>query len=232
MRRKAGFLLAGTLLATIGGCTSTPGRSSVSSYFQDRVLDAVDVIGIKWLFGKGMKAGIELGQSFQSTQYEDFFLFGLRRHFFPPNFVFGYYDMEKYGFQGRSAGIWRDKGFDLFGPIDRKLRVVAGNDYLFESVDEFNEWYRRAPERANTVPLDYPQPRYHYITDITMTMFFMVGLEGNFSIWQLTDFFLGWFHIDIVKDDAWNRTFDEFEDVQPQPEEFIRPQIEPESTGV
>ena len=217
---------AAALVLTLGGC------SSAASYMNDRVLDFVDVFGVKWLFGKGLKAGLEIGNSFLATEYEDFMLLGLRRHLLPPSFVFGYYDFEKYGFQSRAAGIWRDKGVDLFGPVDRKLRVVAGNDYLFESVDEFNEWYRRAPSRANTVPLDYRQPRYHYITDVHFTAAFMVGIEVSFSTWQLVDFFLGWFHIDIVKDDAWNRTFDEEEDVQPDPEEYRRPDLQPETTGI
>lgn len=239
MRKKACFFVASVLLVTsIGGCSSTPGRSSVSSYFQDRVLDFVDIFGIKFLAGKGIKAGIEIGNSYMSTEYEDFFLSplplisGLRRHILPPNLIFGYYDFEKFGFQSRAAGIWRDKGVDFLGPVDRKLRVVAGNDYLFESVDEFNEWYRRAPEREDTVPLDYRQPRYHYVTDLHMTAAFMVGIEIDVSPWQFMDFILGWFHIDIVKDDQWNRTFDEFEDVQPAPEEFRHPQSQPETTGV
>lgn len=236
--RKKGLVFGCVLLLGIAGCSSTPGRSSIGSYFQDRVLDFIDIFGIKFLAGKGFKVGIEFGNSFHSTEYEDFFaspipgILGLRRHLLPPNPILGYYDFEKYGFQSRAAGIWRDKGFDILGPIDRKLRVVAGNDYLFESVDEFNEWYRRAPQRANTVPIDYRQPRYHYVTDIHMTMAFIVGIEIDFSPWQLIDFFLGWFHIDIVKDDAWNRTYDEFEDVQPKPEKFIKPKTDPESAGV
>ena len=231
--RKA-TLLASTILilGMAPGCSSTPGRSSVGSYLQDRVLDFLDIFGAKFVAGKGFKFGLEWGYSFLSTEYEDFFLLGLRRHILPPNLIFGYYDFEKYGFQGRAAGIWRDKGVDLLGPIDRKLRVTAGNDYLFESVDEFNEAYRRAPERANTVPLDYRQPRYHYISDFHLVAAMFVGVEVDFSFWQLIDFFLGWFHIDIVKDDQWNRTFDEFEDVQPTPEDFKRPTIQAESAGV
>lgn len=236
--RKAGILGCALLALTLGGCTSTPGRSSVSSYFQDRVLDFIDIFGIKFVAGKGMKIGMEFGNSYMSAEYEDFFLspipglFGVRRHLLPPNPILGYYDFEKFGFQSRAAGIWRDKGFDILGPVDRKLRVVAGNDYLFESVDEFNEWYRRAPDRANTVPIDYRQPRYHYITDVHIVAAFIVGLEVDFSPWQLVDFFLGWFHIDIVKDDAWNRSFNEMEDAQPPPEKFLRPNSEPESAGV
>ncbi|MCW8139616.1 MAG: hypothetical protein KIT58_12025 [Planctomycetota bacterium] len=226
--RRASRLVGCGLALMMGGCT----------FMEDRVLDFVDIFGLKFVAGKGMKFGIELGNSYMATEYEDFFfsplpmITGLRRHLLPPNFIFGYYDFEKYGFQSRAAGIWRDKGVDLLGPIDRKLRVVAGNDYLFESVDEFNEWYRRAPERANTVPLDYRQPRYHYITDIHISMAFIIGFELDFSPWQLVDFFLGWFHIDIVKDDQWNRTFDEFEDVQPAPDEFRRPDTKPETTGI
>src|SRR5579872_458304 len=154
----AAFLLATSSL--LGGC------QSVSSYFQDRVLDFVDIFGFRIVGGKGMKVGVEIGNSFLATEYEDFFLSPfIRRHILPPNPVFGYYDFEKFGFQGRAAGIWRDKGIDIAGPVDRKLRAIAGNDYIYESVDEFNEWYRKNPERSN-VPLDYPQPKYHEDWDI------------------------------------------------------------------
>ncbi len=221
MRRVSPWI-ASSLVLMLSGC----------SFMQDRVLDFVDIFGFKFLAGKGMKVGLEIGNSYLGTEYSDFMLLGLRRHILPPNLVFGYYDFEKYGFQSRAAGVWRDKGVDLLGPVDRKLRVVAGNDYLFESVDEFNEWFRRAPDRANTVPLDYRQPRYHAISDITMTMAIVIGVEVYMSPWQFMDFILGWFHIDIVKDDAWNRTFDESEDTQPAPDEYRRPNVQAEATGI
>ena len=135
--RKAGILGCVVLALTLGGCTSTPGRSSVSSYFQDRVLDFVDIFGIKFLAGKGMKIGIEFGNSYMATEYEDFFLSpiipGLRRHLLPPNPILGYYDFEKFGFQSRAAGIWRDKGFDIPGRTDyvtalRPLLNAVGMD--------------------------------------------------------------------------------------------------------
>ena len=238
MRKHVAVFALVVFTGALGGCSSTPGRSSVKNYFWDRVLDFVDIAGVKFVAGKGMKFGIELGNSYMGTQYEDFFaapiplVTGLRRHLLPPNPIFGYYDFEKYGWEGRAAGVWRDKGMDFLGPIDRKMRVVAGNDYLFESVDEFNEWYRRAPSRANTVPIEYRQPRYHYVTDLHMTAAFMVGIEIDVSPWQFMDFILGWFHIDIVKDDAWNRTYNEFEDVQPDPENVRRAEPAVESTGV
>lgn len=238
MRKHAAVFALVVFTGVLGGCSSTPGRSSVKNYFWDRVLDFVDIAGMKFVAGKGIKFGIEIGRSHLGTQYEDFFaapipiVSGLRRHLLPPNPIIGYYDFEKYGWEGRAAGIWRDKGFDFLGPIDRKMRVVAGNDYLFESVDEFNVGWRRAPDVANAVPLDYGQPRYHYISDVHATAAFIVGIEFNLSPWQLIDFFLGWFHIDIVKDDAWNRTYNEFEDVQPDPENFRRADPTPESTGV
>lgn len=227
MRKVSSFVAAAMVLG-LGGC----------SFMEDRVLDFVDIFGWKFVAGKGTKFGFELGNSYLATEYEDFFMSplplitGLRRHLLPPNPILGYYDFEKYGFQSRAAGVWRDKGVDFLGPVDRKLRVVAGNDYLFESVDEFNEWYRRAPDRANTVPLDYRQPRYHYISDIHFYAAFIIGIEIDFSTWQLFDFIFGWFHIDIVKDDQWNRTYDEFEDAQPAPKEFRHPDTRPESTGI
>jgi hypothetical protein len=214
--RKLG--LAAALIA--GLSVTTAGCQSVSSYFQDRVLDFVDIFGLKVDAGKGVHMGIEIGYGFLATDYEDFFLSpiipGLRRHILPPNFVFGYYDFEKFGFQGRAAGIWRDKGIDMLGPIDRRLKVEAGNDYIYESVDEFNEWYRKTPERSN-VPLDYPQPKYHEDWDLHIYAALFFGIELDFSPWQFADFILGWFHIDIAKDDSWNRFYNEEEDVQPAP---------------
>jgi hypothetical protein len=214
------LLLAAFLFAPL----ATGGCQSVSSYLQDRVLDFVDIWGFKICAGKGIKVGAEIGNSFLATDYEDFMMAGLRRHILPPNPVFGYYDFEEFGFQGRAAGIWRDKGIDLFGPVDRKLRAVAGNDYLYESVDEFNEWYRKTPERSH-VPLDYRQPKYHYITDIHIFLPIVpliTVLEFDFSPWQFADFILGWFHIDICKDDAWNRFYNEEEEVMPAPQPLQR----------
>lgn len=220
----------GLLVAFLFATSLTTGCSTVGSYFQDRVLDFVDIWGFKIVAGKGIKFGAELGYGNMSTEYDDFFaspiVSGLRRHILPPNLVFGWYDFEKFGFQSRAAGIWRDKGVDILGPVDKKLRAVAGNDYLYESVDEFNDNWRKTPERANVV-VDYRQPKYHYISDLHLTMAFIFGFEVDLSMWQFMDFILGWFHIDIVKDDAWNRFYNEEEDVQPAPERIQRKESRP-----
>lgn len=201
------LLVAALLMPMAAGCTS-PG-----SYAQDRVLDFVDIFGVKLLAGKGFKAGAEIGNSYKYTVYDDALvggpvIGGLRRHILPPNPILGYYDFEEYGFQGRAAGVWRDKGIDLLGPIDKKLRAVAGNGYLYESVDEFNEGFKDAPETI-PVPLDYPQPKYHYIGDLHLYAAFFIGVELFASPYQLADWLLGFFHVDIVKDDAWNRFYKE-----------------------
>lgn len=202
-------------VALMAAALTSSGCTSPESYAQDRVLDLVDVFGVKLLAGKGLKVGAEVGNSYKYTAYDDFFagpvVSGLRRHILPPNPILGYYDFEEYGFQGRAAGVWRDKGIDFLGPIDRKLRAVAGNDYLYESVDEFNEGFKNAPETV-PVPLDYPQPKYHYVGDVHLYAAFFVGLQLDFSTYQLVDFFTGFFHIDIVKDDAWNRFYKEEEE--------------------
>ena len=52
-----------------------------------------------------------------------------------------------------------------------------------------------------------------------ITMAFLLGIEADVSAWQLVDFVLGWFHVDIVKDDQWNRFYNEDEDVQPAPQQ-------------
>jgi hypothetical protein len=214
MRKLFPLVLAAMFM---GGCAS-PG-----SYAQDRVLDFIDIFGLKLLAGKGVKIGAELGNSYKYTAYDDFFggpiVGGLRRHITPPNPIIGYYDFEEYGFQGRAAGVWRDKGIDLLGPIDRKLRAVAGNDYLYESVDEFNEGFKNAPETV-PVPLDYPQPKYHYTGDIHLYAASFIGAQIDFSSYQLADFVLGWFHIDIVKDDSWNLLYREEDDDKKPSEEL------------
>lgn len=221
-RRVTPLLASGLLLVAF----ALPGCQSVQSYFEDRVLDFVDIWGFKFVWGKGAKLGAELGYGHMSTEYDDFIMGGIRRHVAPPNMILGWYDFEKYGFQSRAAGIWREKGVDILGPVDKKLRVVAGNDYIYESVDEFNENWRRAPERANVV-VDYRQPKYHYITDLHITMAFLFGIEFDFSAWQFVDFVLGWFHVDIVKDDQWNRFYNEEEDSQPAPERIQRREARP-----
>ena len=214
MRKLFPLVLGAILMA---GCTS-PG-----SYAQDRVLDFVDVFGMKLLAGKGVKVGAEIGNSYKYSAYDDFFggpvVSGLRRHIAPPNPIIGYYDFEEYGFQGRAAGVWRDKGIDILGPIDRKLRAVAGNDYLYESVEEFNEGFKNAPDTV-PVPLDYPQPKYHYVGDLHVYAAGFIGAQVDFSTYQFMDFILGWFHVDIVKDDSWNRFYKE-EDEEKKPEEEL-----------
>lgn len=214
MRKLIPVLVGALLMAS--GCATDPGR-----YAQDRVLDFVDVFGARIVAGKGVKFGAELGNSYQYSSYDDFFggplISGLRRHIFPPNPIIGYYDYEKYGFQGRAAGVWRDKGIDILGPIDRKMRVVAGNDYLYESVDEFNEGFQKAPETI-AVPLDFPQPKYHYVGDLHFYAALFFGVELDLSLWQFADFVLGFFYIDIVKDDSWNRFYKEEDDEQINPE--------------
>ena len=75
MRRGSRLVVCGLALL-MGGC----------NFMQDRVLDFVDVWGVKFVAGKGMKFGIEFGNSYMSTEYEDFFasplpmVTGLRRH--------------------------------------------------------------------------------------------------------------------------------------------------------
>ncbi len=208
--RKVSLLAAIALVAlcfTGTGCSNV----SVKTYIKDRGYDFMDMTGIKVCAGKGFRMGADLGHGVISPVYE---LFGpdLDRIVTPPGLMFGYHDLFKFGYQGRSAGSWRDRGISIAATIDRNLKANVGNTFLFEQVDEFNEIYKAAPERAVAVPLDYPQYRYHYIFDIEVALVFFVGLEIDVSIFQVFDFMTGLFGIDIAYDDARNRFYREEEE--------------------
>ncbi|RME71268.1 MAG: hypothetical protein D6776_10525 [Planctomycetota bacterium] len=198
------LLLTGCLLAVSAlgsGCT----------YAHDRVKDAVDVIGFKVLAGPGFKVGAGFGAAKTGLN-------------------FGYYRFEKFGFQGRAAGVWEETGTELLAPADHRLEAVWGNKELFDMVAEFQQVDGTA-SRAGLfdTELTYPRHRYHVpdglhlgdtglffpagiqpgflgLGDIQLTAAFFVGFEFNFSMYQLVDFVLGWFYIDIAKDDTRNYT--------------------------
>lgn len=192
------------LAAGTTGCTFT----------RDRLKDTVDVFGFKVLGGPGSKIGIGIGAAKTGLN-------------------FGYYRFEKFGFQGRAMGVTEETGLEIGAPADHHLEAVWGNRELFDMVAEFQAIDGYASRAALfDYELTYPRRKYHTpdgfhlgdvdtlgpwvsffptgvlgLGDIQMTFapaFF--GLEVNFSIYQLVDWFLGWFYIDIAKDDARNYT--------------------------
>lgn len=202
---RAGAALGILALVTLGsGCT----------FLHDRAKDAVDIIGFKILGGPGSKIGIGFGAA-------------------KTGFNFGYYRFEKFGMQGRAMGVTEETGFEIFAPADHSLVAVWGNKELFDMVEEFKQ-VDGYPSRAALfdTELTYPRRRYHVpdgfhlgdaspgffyppgiftpsgllgLGDLQLTfapLFF--GVEFNFSIYQLADFFLGFFYIDIAKDDTRN----------------------------
>jgi hypothetical protein len=188
-----------------------PVVSSGCTFAHDRFKDAVDVIGFKVLAGPGVKFGMGFGAAKTGMN-------------------FGYYRFEKFGFQGRAAGVWEETGTEFMAPADHRLEAVWGNKELFDMVAEFQE-IDGASSRAGLldIELTYPRRRFHVpdglhlgdtgvfypaglhpgflgMGDFQFTAALFAGFEFNFSLYQLADFFLGWLYIDVAKDDTRNYT--------------------------
>lgn len=206
MRR---YLVAAAALLAVSlgsGCT----------YMHDRVKDAIDIGGAKWVWGPGSKVGIGFGAA-------------------KTGFNFGYYRFEKFGFQGRAAGVFEETGLEIFAPVDHHLEAVWGNKELFDMVEEFQKVDGVASRAALfDEELTYPRRKFHtpdgfHMGDAAPGAFYppmvfvptgllglgdvqatfaplFVGVEINFSIYQFVDFLGGWLYVDIAKDDTRNYT--------------------------
>ncbi len=204
MRAKLPLLaLSGLALALAAGCTATRQETKeaagepyyhdpfvrIGAYCEDRLLDLVDIVGIKILAGGGVKAGIGIGP------------------YRSPASV-GWYNYSKYGFEGRAAGIWQESGGELIFPLEHEITAREGNRGLFENVDEYYDIVA-ASENVSSYR-EYPLNRYRNYGDIQVTAFpFFVGVEANISPVQIGDFILGWLTIDIVQDDHASRLNEE-----------------------
>jgi hypothetical protein len=200
MRSK--LFVAAALLAL---CAST----GCATYAHDRLKDAVDIVGFKFLAGPGFKLGIGVGAAKTGLN-------------------FGYYRFEKVGFQGRAMGIFEETGTEFLAPIDHHLDAVWGNKELFDMVAEFQRIDGVTPRAALfDDALTYPQPRFHTtdglligdidpialfplgltsLGDFQFTAAAFLGVEFNFSFFQFADFIAGWFGLDPAKDDTRNYT--------------------------
>ncbi|MFC1706284.1 hypothetical protein ACFL59_05585 [Planctomycetota bacterium] len=198
VRTVARVALAGTLLCAL---TATSG----CIYMHDRLKDTVDIVGAKVLAGPGSKVGIGVGAAKTGLNL-------------------GYYRFEKFGFQGRAMGVVEETGLEILAPADHSIEAVWGNRELFDMVQEYKK-IDGAKSRASLfdTELTYPRRRFHVpdgfhladptpfgvtalsLGDVQFTFApLFVGFELNFSLYQLVDWALGWFYIDIAKDDNRN----------------------------
>jgi hypothetical protein len=217
MRR---YLLVAILLigaSTTTGCAAVLGtlaKITGSTYLHDRFKDCMDVDGFKLVAGPGSKVGIGFGPAKTGLN-------------------FGYYRFEKFGWQGRAAGAFEETGLEILAPVDHQLTAIWGNREIFDMVEEFRR-IDGVESRAALFDqeLTYPRPRYHtpggfHVSDmgleyppavliptgllgagdiqVTLVPLFL-GIEFNFSLYQLADYLAGWFYIDIAKDDTRNYT--------------------------
>jgi hypothetical protein len=199
MRRILLVAALSVFVAANVGCT----------FAKDRLKDTVDIFGFKVVGGPGSKVGIGFGAAHTG-------------------FNFGYYRFEKFGFQGRAMGVSEETGIEFIAPADHHLEAVWGNRELFDMVAEYQKVDGYASRAALfDDELTYPRRRYltpdgFHITDAAPGSFpnpflqlgdmqltfapLFFGFEFNFSFYQVADWFLGWFYIDICKDDSRNYT--------------------------
>jgi len=207
MKRAIVLVALAALLATANGCT----------YARDRLKDTVDILGVKIVGGPGSKMGVGFGSAKTGLN-------------------FGYYRFEKFGFQGRAMGVWEETGTELLAPADHRLEAVWDNKEIFDQVAEFQALDGITPRSALfDKDLTYPRYKFNTVDgfhlsdawpgahlpgsvvlvpsgilglgDIQVTIApLFAGIEVNFSIYQLADWFTSWFYIDIAKDDTRNYT--------------------------
>jgi hypothetical protein len=199
MRRLLLVVAIAMLACSNLGCT----------FAKDRLKDTVDILGFKLVGGPGGKLGVGFGAA-------------------KTGFNFGWYRFEKFGFQGRAMGVTEETGIEFIAPADHHIEAVWGNRELFDMVKEYQtvDGYASRAALFDT-ELTYPRRKYHtpdgfHITDAAPVFFptgflglgdmqftfapLFGGFELNFSFYQLADWFLGWFYIDIAKDDSRNYT--------------------------
>ncbi|MEQ8764906.1 MAG: hypothetical protein RL885_13320 [Planctomycetota bacterium] len=180
MRAKWHLFVALLLLgAMAGGC----------AYTKDRVNDLIDVAGAKVLAGGGVRAAFGFGPYRSPVSV-------------------GWYNLHKYGFEGRAAGHWTESGGDLVIPLEYEIAAHWGNEELGENVDEYYDIVA-ASENVSSYRT-YPLNRYRNYGDAQITFFpGCLGVEVNVSPIQVCDFVLGFVTIDIVRDDHDSREADD-----------------------
>ncbi len=189
----------------VGLLAVTAGTSGCATYALDRLKDTADIFGFKFLAGPGVKFGVGVGAT-------------------KTGFNFGYYRFDKYGFQGRAAGHLEETGLEFLMPADHHLEAVWGNKELFDMVEEFQRLDGIMARGALfDFELTYPRRRFHTTEglhmsdawpgftyfpvllsfgDIQFTAALVFGVEFNLSFYQFADWLVGWFTLDIAKDDA------------------------------
>ena len=122
----------------------------------------------------------------------------------------GVYESEKLGFDGRMAGQWAEKRFDVGLVIESFVRYVKvphwGNRYLF---DPLYSPHQNVLKGDGTFYDDWGFSRKlfdheHRFLDVTAEVNVIVlGVDVGYSLLETFDFLFGIFGIDAVSDDDW-----------------------------
>lgn len=150
--------------------------SSGCAYVHDRVNDLTDIGGVKILAGRGAR----VAASFNNEK-----AIGV-----------GYYDFRKYGWDGRSFGVWADSGQDAVVNAERDFEALRGTAgaYCLET-----EILGSRDENHDHI---LPAMTFRNVGDVQLTLAAMLGVEVNVSPLQILDFVLGWVCFDIGDDDC------------------------------
>jgi hypothetical protein len=155
--------------------TASP-SSPVLRYLGNRALDAVDMFGLRFSFGKGFVFNPQL------TKYASF-PFAIER-----------YRMSKIGFYGREAGGWKEQN------------LGGGFLWFYDNYDFYRKpyWGTVRPCYGKTHKNMWGEPGFRGerdIWDVGVTFHIVVGVGFDIRLDQMVDFAAGVVGIDPAGDD-------------------------------
>ena len=157
----------------------------VGVYFRDRANDFVDIFGFSLSLGIGALANVRVTQAIQCG--------GL------------FNGGARFGFIGRQAGSWSETetelGFPGFYLRSVQIAPAGGNIEPVDTERGQSLWQFLGDEG---IPYDTGYDRKFWQVGATAHAV-LVGVDFSINLKELLDFLLGWFTLDISRDDTANR---------------------------
>jgi hypothetical protein len=195
------FIPPGCVVAQ-GGADLAPSAKAGGAgvYFKDRGNDFVDIFGLSFTFGIGVLANVRATQIVQAG--------GL------------WFNGSRAGFVGREYGTWSESSIEMGFPgmylRDLQLVPQSGSAKLVNTARGQSWFFQFCGEEG--VPYDEGYDRKFWQVGATVHAG-VVGVDFSINLAEFLDFLLGWFALDISRDDTANRP--------PEKKEADRPPVPP-----
>jgi len=164
---------------------STMPAGGVGIYFRDRGNDFIDVFGMSFYFGLGVVANVRATQFLQAG--------GL------------WFNGSRVGFIGREYGSWAQSSLELGFPgmYVRDIQMVPqGGSATIVNTARGQSWFFHLLGDEG-IAFDSGYDRKTWQVGVTGVAG-LVGIDFSVNLQELLDFLLGWFAVDICRDDTAN----------------------------